>query len=137
MKTWFNKTHNSDDKTFLKGELLKESHGLRTKKQIWEIAKNLTDVTRNKDCRMKRIAAAVCDRQRAHLMAALNLERASTSGGFFPQAGTNLTTPGSRVKSIVKKSVQKQDQGQQTSPMSVPSPVLLFPTPPPQSTFLE
>ena len=68
---------------------------------------------------MRKIAADVYDRQRAHLMAALNLEHASTSGGFFPQAGTNLTTPVSLVKNMVKKSAQKQEQGQQTSPSYV------------------
>ena len=49
MRTWFSKTHNFDDKAFLKGELLKESHALRTKQQIWNIAKTMADVSRKKD----------------------------------------------------------------------------------------
>ena len=38
MKTWFSKTQNLDDKVFLKGELLKDAHNLRTKQQIMKVA---------------------------------------------------------------------------------------------------
>ena len=61
-------------------------------------------------------------------MAELDLERGGTEGGFFPQVGTNLSTPGSATKQprSAKKSVQKAEQSQQTSPMvELPGAVLV------------
>ena len=51
-------------------------------------------------------------------MAAVNLERGGTEGGFFPQVGTNLDAPISAkklVRSARKKTPEKTEQGQQTS----------------------
>ena len=62
-------------------------------------------------------------------MAALNLERGGTAGGFFPQAGTNLTTPSSTLVKRVhsqKKSAEKRTQSQQTSPILVSSEIMLM-----------
>ena len=56
----------------------------RTKQQIWKIAQRLVDRTKQREGHIRRIAQNVYDNQRAHLMAALNLERGGTEGGFFP-----------------------------------------------------
>ena len=63
-------------------------------------------------------------------MAALDLERGGTEGGFFPQVGTNLNTPASATKQprSAKKSGQKAEQSQQTSPMLELPGVALVPT---------
>ena len=76
--------HRVDDKAFLKGEVLKDIRKMRTKQQIWKIAERLVDQTKQKEEHIRRIAQNVYDNQRAHLMAALNLERGGTEGGFFP-----------------------------------------------------
>ena len=68
--------------------------------------------------------------KRAESMAVVDLERGGVEGEFFPQVGTNLTTPGSVRKassgtkksaeksvSSVKKSAQKSEQAQQTTPI--------------------
>ena len=84
-----------EDDVFLKGQVLKDMKKMRTKQQVMDIAQRLVDESRQGNSRMRRIAQNVYDKQRAHLMASLNLERDGTEGGFFPQAGTNLTTPSS------------------------------------------
>ena len=83
----------------------------------------MVDRTKQGEGNIRRIAKSVYDQQRAHLMAALNLERGGTEGGFFPQAGTNLTTPSSAIVKRAhsqKKSAEKREQSQQTSPTFVP-----------------
>ena len=62
--------------------------------------------------------------KRAEAMAAVDLERDGTQGGFFSQVGSNLSTPGSVKKlspstkqlSSTKMSAQKSEQVQQTTP---------------------
>ena len=83
MKTWFSKTHSLNDKAFLKGEVLKDMHKLRTKQQIWKMAQRMVDRTKQGEDNIRRIAKNVYDQQRAHLMAALNLERGGVEGGFL------------------------------------------------------
>ena len=117
-----------EDKVFLKSELLKDMRNLRTKQQIWKLAQRMVDQTKQNEGHIRRIAQSVYDKQRAHLMASLNLERGGTEGGFFPQAGTNLTTPSSAIVKRAhsqKKSVEKHTQAQQKSPMLVSPEVML------------
>ena len=97
IKTWFSKTHNLEDKTFLKSQVLKDMKQMRTKQQVMKVAQRLVDERKQGEGRIRRIAQNVYDQQRAHLMAVINLERGGTEGGFFPQAGTNLTTPSSAL----------------------------------------
>ena len=120
-KTWFSKTNALNDKTARKGMYVKEQKEMRTKQQIMKLAQRMVDQTKQKECHFRRIAQNVYDNNRAHLMAALNLERGGTEGGFFSQIGTNLNTPSSAILKrtlSAKKSVQKQEQSQQTSPMT-------------------
>ena len=63
-----------------------------------------------KDVHMKRIARTVYDQECAQLMATIKLERMFPEGGFFPQAGTNLTASAHKYR--------KQKHGEsQTSPL--------------------
>ena len=69
-------------------------------------------------------------------MTALDLERGGTGGGFFPEVGTNLSTPASTTKRThsAKKSVQKAEQSQQTSPALELPGVALVPSKPKPKT---
>jgi len=80
--------------------------------------------------RLKRQDEHTHELKRAELMVAVDLERGGTEGGFFPQVGTNLTTPDSLKKPArgTKKSVEKAEQSQQTSPILV-SPGVKLPSP--------
>ena len=73
-----------------KGLFLKQLRQVKSKQQIMNFAKQLVN---QKDSRLRRIAENVYELKRAELMAALDLERGGTEGGFFPQVGTNPTTP--------------------------------------------
>ena len=75
---------------------------------------------------MKEQAEYAHELKRAEAMAAVDLERdVRTQGGFFSQVGTNLSTPGSVKKlspstkqlSSTKKSAEKSEQTQQTTPI--------------------
>ena len=64
---------------------------MRTKAQIIEAARRAAQESLKTDAKMRRIATKVYAKNYAQLMLQLGAERASTSGGFFPQVGTNLT----------------------------------------------
>ena len=61
-------------------------------------AARLVKESNKKDGHMKRIARMVYDQKHAQLMATIKLEQMFPDGGFFPQAGTNLTASAANSK---------------------------------------
>ena len=57
--------------------------------------------------------------KKVEAMLAVDLERGGVEGGFFPQVGTNLSTPDSvsKTTSGVKKSAEKSEKLEQTTPI--------------------
>ena len=133
-------TETFNPKIMAKGLFLKQLREVKSKQQIMNFAKRLVN---QKDSRLRRIAENVYELKRAELMAALDLERGGTQDGFFSQVGTNLDTPASATKRnrSAKKTPQKSEQSQQTSPMLELPGVALVPTktksPPSASSMTE
>ena len=100
-----------------KAAFLTSSREIKSKAQIMALAQQLVH---KRDSRLRRIGENIFEERRAELMAAMDLERGGTSGGFFSQVGTNLyvTDSAKKLMGSAKKSPRRVDQDQQTSPMS-------------------
>ena len=115
--SWVSRTKGLNPKLLGMGAFLSSRKEAKTKHQIMEFAKQLV---LKKDSRLRRIAENVYEAKRAELMAAIDLEREGTGGGFFSQVGTNLyvTKSAEKLMGSAKKSPPKEYMDQQTSPMS-------------------
>ena len=120
-RTWVSRTTTLHPDLLSKGAMLKRVMQLKSKQEVLNRAKWLVAL---KASRLKEQAEYAHELKRAEAMAAVDLERDGTQGGFFSQVGTNLSTPGSVKKlspsakqlSSTKKSAEKSEQTQQTTP---------------------